>query len=71
MTIFNSGKEDDVILASVGLLQDSICYAYEDVQGCKNGIATWWGPMAKKIFVGKEAQRVCREMSPPFLQSTV
>ena len=64
MRIFNEGASEQGIQTSILFLQDAICpFHPDDMDGCKKGIATWWGPIAKKIFVEIGAQHVCNAMN--------
>ena len=60
MKIFNEFVTNEGIEDSINWLQGTVCPTYEDVQGCKVGIDTWWGPIAKKIFVEIGAQHICK-----------
>ena len=59
MKVFNYAATDSGIQESILLLQDLICPFEEDIEGCKTGIATWWGPISKHIYVEKDAEHVC------------
>ena len=60
MKVFNYGATDSGIQESILFLQDAICPFEEDMEGCKTGIATWWGPISKKIYVEMGAEHVCK-----------
>ena len=59
MKVFNYGATDSGIQESILFLQDVICPSEVDIEGCKTGIATWWGPISKHIYVEKGAEHVC------------
>ena len=59
MKVFNYAATDSGIQESILLLQDLICPIEEDIEGCKTGIATWWGPISRHIYVEKGAEHVC------------
>ena len=64
MKIFNEFVTNEGIEDSINWLQGTVCPTYEDVQGCKVGIDTWWGPIAKKIFIEiGGAQYICKLQS--------
>ena len=60
MKVFNYGATDSGIQESILFLQNAICPFEEDMEGCKTGIATWWGAISKKIYVEKGAEHVCK-----------
>ena len=60
MKVFNYGATDSGIQESILFLQDAICPFEEDMEGCKTGIATWWGAISKKIYVETGAEHVCK-----------
>ena len=53
MKVFNYGATDSGIQESILFLQDVICPSEVDIEGCKTGIATWWGPISQHIYVEK------------------
>ena len=59
MKIFNEFASYEGIQDSISWLQGTVCSSYEDVQGCKVGIETWWSQIARKLFVEQTAQNVC------------
>ena len=46
MKIFNEFVSNEGIEDTINWLEGTVCPTYEDVQGCKVGIDTWWGPIA-------------------------
>ena len=61
MKIFNEFASYEGIQDSISWLQGTVCSSYEDVQGCKVGIETWWSQIARKLFVEKTAQNVIKQ----------
>ena len=63
MTIFNAAITDEAIAEEINILELT-CVDFEDFEGCHTGIATWWPMIARKIFVEKGAEYICRAIDP-------
>ena len=63
MTFFNADITEEAIAEEINILE-RICVDFEDFEGCQTGIVTWWPMIARKIFVKKGAEYICRAIDP-------
>ena len=67
MKIFDNGVTEEAIQGQTMFFQYVICTELEELEeflGCFNGVQTWWGPIARKLFVEPGAARACNALEP-------
>ena len=48
---------------SIGFLNENVCVAAPDPEGCKKGVETWWPKIQPLIFNDEASKYVCRELN--------